>query len=323
MASPVTSASAGRSRDPTEGFRHEAFLYSGLDEFLHGMLPFIREGVERQEPVLVVIGADKIELLRAELGLNGGSDEVLFADMEAVGRNPARIIPAWRDFVGARPDPGRPVRGIGEPIYPERSQDELAECHRHESLLNLAFADTPGFWLMCPYDVDALDAAVIEGARRNHPLIRRDGSASKSEGYEQAPVVFQEPLPEPVGEPHELAFDAGTLAALRAFLQRFALDAGMSPTKAGDFLLASNEAASNSIRHGGGAGLLRVWEDGDTLISEVRDSGVIDTPLAGRERPTPGKPGGRGLWLANQLCELVQLRSFPNGNVVRLHMRRS
>ena len=43
-------------------------------------------------------------------------------------------------------------------------------------------------------------------------------------------------------------------------------------------------------------------------------------PLVGRERPA-GPAGGYGLWLANQLCDLVQVRSFPAGSVVRLHMR--
>ena len=31
----------------------------------------------------------------------------------------------------------------------------------------------------------------------------------------------------------------------------------------------------------------------------------------------------RGLWLANQLCDLVQIRTLPAGTVVRLHMNRN
>ena len=42
--------------------------------------------------------------------------------------------------------------------------------------------------------------------------------------------------------------------------------------------------------------------------------------MAGRLRPVLDEPGGRGLWLANQLCDLVQVRTFENGNVVRIHM---
>ena len=32
--------------------------------------------------------------------------------MAELGRNPARIIPAWQDFVAAHAGPDRPVRGI-------------------------------------------------------------------------------------------------------------------------------------------------------------------------------------------------------------------
>jgi anti-sigma regulatory factor (Ser/Thr protein kinase) len=34
--------------------------------------------------------------------------------------------------------------------------------------------------------------------------------------------------------------------------------------------------------------------------------------------PPLSDEGGRGLWLANQLCDLVQIRSGENGTVVRL-----
>src|SRR3954465_8060261 len=127
-------------------FRHEALLYAGLDEFLEGLLPFIRGGVAAGEPVLAVLDTGKIAALRAQL--NGDADAVHFADMAAVGANPARIIPAWRAFVDEHATDGRPMRGIGEPIYPARGAVELVECHRHEALLNLAFDGTPGFWLV-------------------------------------------------------------------------------------------------------------------------------------------------------------------------------
>jgi anti-sigma regulatory factor (Ser/Thr protein kinase) len=317
------------ARSPAERagvFRHEAFLYSGEDEYLQGTLPFIREGVANDERVLVVVDADKIELLRANLNLNGDGERVLFADMEDVGRNPARIIPAWRDFVGEREDPSKPVRGIGEPIHPGRTAKELVECHRHESLLNVAFADTAAFTLMCPYDTDALDGAVIEAALRNHPYIRHGDDASESRAYgglEQIPGAFDEPLPDPPAERQELSFQLDSLTALRDFVRGFAADSRVGPGKADDLLLAMSEVAANSIAHGGGRGLLRIWEDGDHIVCEILDRGWIDKPLAGRERPLEGKVGGRGLWLANQLCELVQLRSFSTGSVVRLHVSRA
>src|SRR5258706_10032173 len=78
-------------------FRHEALMYAGMADFLAGTVPFIRGGLEAGEPVLVVESAAKIALLRSELGPDARS--VVFADMADVGANPARIIPAWRDFV--------------------------------------------------------------------------------------------------------------------------------------------------------------------------------------------------------------------------------
>jgi len=39
-----------------------------------------------------------------------------------------------------------------------------------------------------------------------------------------------------------------------------------------------------------------------------------------RVRPTPTQTGGRGLWMANQVCDLVRIRSGDTGTAVRLHM---
>ena len=310
-------------RGPREAFRHQAFMYAGLDEFVAGMTAFIRDGVAAGAPTLVVVSRPKIDLLRSVL--DGHADGVLFADMAEVGSNPARIIPAWRDFVTERSVPGRPLRGIGEPISPERSASELVECQRHESLLNLAFADTPGFWLLCPYDTGALDPAVIESARRTHPSVVEHGVAQPSDAYDGLAAVaepFADPLPEPPAHAAEVEVRLDALAGLRRFISAHAAAARLSAERTLDLLVAVNEIATNSVRHGGGRGLLRLWREPDALVCEVRDQGRIDKPLAGRERPQRAQVGGYGLWLANQLCDLVQVRSYPTGNVVRLHMRR-
>ena len=78
-------------------FHHEALFYDGDAEFVAGCSAFAEEGLERGEPVLVMVGIRKLELLRAALGER--ADGVAFADMEEVGRNPGRIIPAWGRFV--------------------------------------------------------------------------------------------------------------------------------------------------------------------------------------------------------------------------------
>src|SRR5438067_833038 len=301
-------------------FRHEALLYRGRDEFVERIGAFIRDAVAAEEPVLAVVDPEKIGLLRDELG--GQSDGVLFGDMRELGGNPARIIPAWRDFVAEHAAFGRRFRGVGEPIWPGRSAAELAECRRHESLLNLAFADGAPWWLVCPYDVESLDPAVVEEARRTHPFVSERGAAGESVDYYGLEAIarpFDDGLPDPPDDASERLFRRGSLAPLRRFVARHA--AGLGASRRADLVLAVHEVVSNSLRHGGGAGRLLVWRDPDALICEVRDRGRIGDPLVGRERPAFGRSGGRGLWLANQLCDLVQVRSFPEGSVVRLHMR--
>jgi anti-sigma regulatory factor (Ser/Thr protein kinase) len=305
-----------------QDFRHEAFMYAGLDEFVRGAGAFIREGLEAGEPVLVVVSAEKIELLRRELG--DDADEVLFADMAHVGANPARIIPAWRDFIAEHAEPGRGVRGIGEPIGPDRGPAELVECHRHEALLNVAFADTPGFRLMCPYDTTALEPAVVAHAHATHPLILADGAPLPSDrfpGLDAVRAPFDDPLPEPPVGVEKLEVHLYGLPAVRELVSRFAAAARLSADRASELVIAVNEIATNSVRHGGGSGVLRLWHEPGALVCEVRDRGRIEPPLVGRERPASGQIGGYGLWLANQVCDLVQVRSFPAGSAVRLHMR--
>jgi anti-sigma regulatory factor (Ser/Thr protein kinase) len=303
-------------------FRHEALLYSGQQGLLEGTLPFIRAGLGAEEPILVAVSAAKIGLLSG--ALQGDAGPVQFVDMGELGANPARIIPAWRDFVSNHSSPGRGVRGIGEPVWPERSAAELVECQRHESLLNLAFADVPGFRLLCPYDAEALDPAVIDEARHSHPVIVEEGRSHEStscHSLEAVAAPFSDPLPEPASPTEEFALRAGMLAPLRRLVRGVASGAGLDPSSRDDLVLAVDEVASNSVIHGGGEGTLRVWLEEDALICEIRDRGVIDLPLAGRERPEPGQAGGYGLWLANMLCDLVQVRSLPSGGVVRLHKR--
>jgi anti-sigma regulatory factor (Ser/Thr protein kinase) len=305
-----------------DGFRHEALLYAGEDAFVEATVPWIRDAVAEEEPILVVVGAAKIARLRLEMGAD--AERVAFADMADVGANPARIIPAWREFVDAHPGRGRRRRGIGEPVSAQRSADELVECQRHEALLNLAFAEAEDFWLLCPYDVDALHPDVIAKAHHSHRTLVADGVAGGSAAYEDLETVagpFAERLPASPADADRLAFAAGTLGAVRRLVSRRARNAGLAAERAGDLVLAVNEVATNSIRYGGGRGVLRVWEGGGALVCDIADTGRIADPLAGRHRPAGGQSGGHGLWLCNQVCDLVQLRTFASGSVVRLHMR--
>jgi anti-sigma regulatory factor (Ser/Thr protein kinase) len=271
-----------------------------------------------------VVSRPKIDRQRAALGSH--ARVVHFADMREVGPNPARIIPAWRAFVTDNGGGARPMRGIGEPITAERRGEERVESHIHESLLNRALHDT-ALWLVCPYDTRALDADDLEHAHHNHPWVTSGEAPAASTSYDDDGATLRRPLPPAPNTASILDYDLDTLAAVRGFTASHADRFGMSDRRRSDFVVSVNEVATNSVRHASGSGQLRCWVDDDSdgddaLVCELVDEGIIDEPLVGRIRPVPGSDGGYGLWLANQMCDLVQVRNSAGHTTIRLHMRR-
>lgn len=299
----------------TDRFRHEAVLYRGLDGLVESLLPFVVEGLEAGEQVLAALPPDRSLALQRALGRD--ASRVTYADMLDIGANPARIIPVWRRFVEQAE--GRPIRGIGEPVWAGRRDVEIDECALHESLLNLAFDGGPAWRLLCPYDVDALPARAVDEALRTHPEVGAAGARGIGyEGHNHAFYAFTEPLPAPPHDADALVFGVEDLPGLRDVVRRLGLKAGVGTDAIEDLVLAAHELATNSIHHGGGRGLLSLWNETGAFVVEVRDSGTIEDPLVGRELTSVLSENGRGVWMANQLCDLVQVRSTPTGAVVRL-----
>lgn len=316
------SIANGTTHNIASCFHHATLFYAGEDGFLDGTLPFIREAVAAEEPILVAVTPAKIDVLRQALG--DDANGVRFADMHVLGRNPARIIPAWHRFLCEYAADGRPVRGVGEPIWAGRRDAELTECQRHEALLNVAFDGGQAWQLLCPYNLDVLDDEVIETARRSHPFLAQEGRSDISEAYlpcHDDSGLFEGALAPPTTPSRELAFTSEQLGSTRRFVAQVAADASLDSARSEDLVLAVNELVTNSLRHGGGAGTLQMWTEQNTLLCEVQDHGHITEPLIGRTPPSPGQPSGRGLWVVNHLCDLVQIRSTPAGSIVRVHMR--
>jgi two-component sensor histidine kinase len=130
----------------------------------------------------------------------------------------------------------------------------------------------------------------------------------------------------------DMTFDSGTLHVLRADVQVHASRAGFPCHQVEDMVLAIHELAANAVRHGAGAGRLRIWNLAGTLHCQVDDGlsafGAPAAPGANHEdgeateTGSPSSPSvvspwqatpGHGLWVVQQVADQLQVTSGAEG----------
>ncbi|MCX4860495.1 sensor histidine kinase [Streptomyces canus] len=297
-------------------FVHPALFYRDEREYLAGVVPFVRKALAAGEPVAVAVPTENLRLLKAEIG---AGEAVRFLDMREAGRNPGRIIPGvLRAFADAQP-PGTRVRIVGEPIWAGRTATEYPACVQHEALINAAFEGRP-VTILCPYDTRRLGAQAVADAYATHPVVVDAGSGREEESgrydFEAVYARYNTPLPPSPDVPAH-AFVADVLGEIRHFATDAAERFGLVRPRLDDLALAVAELATNSVVHGGGSGLLRVWAEDGHVVCEVRDRGHLSDLLAGRRPPSRDQHGGRGLLIVNLVADLVRVHTGPEGSTVR------
>jgi anti-sigma regulatory factor (Ser/Thr protein kinase) len=299
-----------------DALRHDALLYRDADRLRAVAGSFARDAATAEEPLLALLSPGSLALLHDVLDDSGAVVDVL--DAGEVGRNPSRLIPTMLVWLQDR---RTRARVISESIWPGRDEVETTECLRHEALVNHALA-AEAVSLLCPFDAAHLDGDVIAGAEMTHPRLIDEAGIRDSEHYLD-PLVVARGENWPQREPREpicsLDFD-GDLWALRHYLAELEMLRELDPGRLKDLIFAVNEAASNAVLHGDGTCRARIWRDGGRIVSEILTASPIADPLAGRRRPESDAIGGRGLWLINELCDLVEVRSGPAGASVRMHV---
>jgi anti-sigma regulatory factor (Ser/Thr protein kinase) len=313
----------GEAGFPRDGLEHPALLYTGREDLLGPMVPFVAAGVDNREFVFVAARADNLTALRTELGSRAGA--VRWADTDRWHPYPGTRLRAFHELVTDALGAGATsVRLVGEPLWPPEPPELVREWQRYESAINAVLAPFP-VTFVCLYDAASLDASAVDTAHRTHPSIYRNG-AQETSGEFEAPERFLRrwnpglpPPPPRAAQPPDL----GDLAAVRRFLITQALVAGVRPSRAMDLGIAASEALTNAMVHGNGATAVYVWTDDGRFVCQIEDhgDGVAD-PLAGYRPPARGATTGRGLWLIRQLVDLFQIVPGSPGTSVRLHMRR-
>jgi anti-sigma regulatory factor (Ser/Thr protein kinase) len=98
--------------------------------------------------------------------------------------------------------------------------------------------------------------------------------------------------------------------------------AGLGGDRLHGFVLAVNEVVTNVVLHAGGQGRLTLRLAGDSAWCTVTDSGPGIPPhyLSSPEVPGAFEVGGRGIWLAYQLCDEVTMATGPIGTTIGLRI---
>lgn len=310
--------SHGEASDPSAGFLHQALIYGSEQEFLDVALPFVRQGVSSSQPTLVAVQDRHVENLRSALG--GTPEGLTLYPVEEWYETSAQTREKFVRWAAEKAQGRKRVRLIGEPPWAIGHDAQVRDWARHESVINVAFAGHPVTFI-CPYDARALPEEILGHAMDTHPQMVDAGGTSVSESYED-PLAFCRRLDAEVepngGEPAlELSFGLDDLPTLRRLVGRAARDAGLPPAHSDELVFAINEIATNALIHGLPPATVRVLHADGEVVVEVSDAGDgIGDVLAGQLTPAADGLGGRGLWLARQLCDAVEVRHGEGCTVV-------
>jgi anti-sigma regulatory factor (Ser/Thr protein kinase) len=298
---------------------HPAFLYRTQREYLDCLLPFISDALEADQRVLVVVPAPNLAVLAD--GLGQLTANVVMTDMTEVGRNPSRILgEVLSRFVDKHLD--EPVRIIGEPIWPTRSEVEYPACVQHEALINRAFTGRD-VTVVCPYHVSQLDPSVIADAHRTHPVLWQNGVVEHNAAYAPEAMLarYNQPLSSDSTAVRYTARKLGDLGGARAFAGAYAQWFGLSADQTADLQLIASELATASLTHVGGTCRLALWRHDGHVVCEARDDGCLDDPLAGRRPYGSDSDRGRGLYVVNAVADLVRTHTTADETTIQAYLQ--
>jgi len=117
-------------------------------------------------------------------------------------------------------------------------------------------------------------------------------------------------------------FGADDITVVRHAVQDRLVAAGYGGDRLQAFVLAVNEVITNVVLHAGGHGRIELRPSGGSVWCTVTDSGPgIPQPFQHPpEVPEAFDVGGRGIWLAHQLCDKVTMATGSIGTTIGLCM---
>ncbi|MBG0564720.1 ATP-binding protein [Actinoplanes aureus] len=311
-------------------FVHSALIFGTTGEAAAALIPELRRSAIAYDEVLLVVGEPIRALLAERVGDLGGV--LRSGDPAAFYQRLGFAYEGFRRYLAEQADAGRRVHVIAEPELADGLDDGLRDDRTtaflaYEAICNETYAPY-GSAVTCLWDSRHHPATVLDGVRSTHSHLLTPAGSRPSAQY-MAPDAYlagrrHESLaavPRDVDHDHTLT-GVAQLSALRSALTGWAAGQGFAEEPADDLVVAVVEIASNGLRHAGTPVRVRAWRRGDTLVVQCDDSAGMPVPAtAGYHRPgaTGAVPGGRGLWLARQLADIVLVDSAAGRTSVRLH----
>lgn len=302
-----------------EGLFHEASIYASDAELCDTALPFLSDGLDAREPTYVILGPHGESLIRRMLGEPAGLHYIPAGNAYV---NPAMTVKSYRDVLTADVKAGaEQIRFITEVPHPGTGS-AWDWWGRYESAANEIFADLP-VWAICTYDERTTPTAVLDEVVRSHPYLAGPGGVHAPNDEYESPVTFlarrsctyTDPLES--GQPLVELADPSLTEARRAAVA--VTRARLGPETADNLALAVSEIVTNAKRYGRPPVELRLWAGPDRVVATIKDGGdgLHDATL-GLAPVDSDRSGGRGLWIASQLCDHLSISRAHDGFVIRL-----
>ncbi len=305
-------------------FVHQACIYDSGEEFLAMAIPFVRAGLVLDEPVLVATTAANLQLLGD--ALSADADQIDFAETAYFGRRPPQRVAAFHRYWQRHATSyHRHVRILAEPVWAGRSDRQVRAWQRMESALNVVLLGT-NIWMICPYDARTVDQAILRAARQTHPS-RVDGRQIRPSGEFVDPVAFARacdatPLPNPPADtPLFPVTSVADLAGVRRFVSTRAAAHGLSGERVKLLVYAASEVAGYLLEQDSERLKISLWMSVGQIVCQITaHAGQAGDAFAGLRPPALEYQPGDGLWLAQQVCELLEVRVNRAGCTIHLQV---
>lgn len=300
-------------------FDHRAAVYTSTTEMLEVLSPFILEGVDQRERVVLVMSDRQMSQTRAMLGAALDRTEAIRA--EDLYAHPARMYADYCAMLDAHNrSTAQPLRIIAEQAIVGRSGQEIAELRRCEAACNTTFAFANA-QILCLYDAVTTPKEALDGVSVTHPTVLTDGTVLASLAYtDPSRYLLDQRRTTHLPAPPTRAVRLDPVESGRQAGQFVATHAGRLNVR-GDALdrltLAVAEVTTNALINAVGV-QLHLWREADYVVSQVSDAGYgLTDGLSGYRPPFRGRHTGR-LWAARLLCDTLDIATGDLGTTVRM-----